>query len=94
MFPFKEKIIKESSEFVLVERTFSNDLSSEELTWHRDKEEREVILKKGTGWYIQFDNNLPVLMSSDNVYKISRYTWHRIINKNRTSLTIEVKKYK
>lgn len=94
MLPFKENIIQENSKFVLVERIFNNDLSSEELTWHRDKEDREIILKKGTGWYIQFDNNLPVLMSSNNVYKIPSYTWHRIINKNRTNLTIEVKKYK
>ena len=94
MFPFKEKIIKESSKFVLVERKFSNDLKSEELTWHRDKEDREVILKKGTGWYIQFDNSLPVLMSVNNVYIIPSYSWHRIINKNKTNLTIEVKKYK
>ena len=89
-----KNIIQENSKFVLVERTFNNDLSSEELTWHRDKEDREVILKKGKGWYIQFDNRLPILMSANNVYNIPSYSWHRIINKNRTNLTIEVKKYK
>lgn len=92
--PFEEKLIEENNSFVLVERTFNKNIDDRELVWHRDKEDRDVILKEGKEWYIQMDNELPVLMSNDSVYKIPSYTWHRIINKNRTKLIIEVKKYK
>ena len=74
-------------------REFSQDTPSFEFVWHRDKEDRDITLKEGEEWYIQMDNELPVLMSNDNVYKIPSYTWHRIINKDRTKLIIEVKKY-
>ena len=92
--PFKEKVLEENNKYLLVERVFNKDLDSEQLIWHRDKEDREVILQKGSGWYIQLDNKLPVLMIKETNYIIPKYTWHRIINKDNTELTIKVRKYK
>lgn len=94
MLPFKEVILEEKSEYLLVQRTFNGDLDEEELIWHRDKEDRELILIEGEDWYVQLDNELPRLMSKDASYKIPRSTWHRIINKNRNNLVINVRKYK
>ena len=94
MLPFKEVIPEEKSEYLLVQRTFNGDLDEEELIWHRDKEDRELILIEGEDWYVQLDNELPRLMSKDASYKIPRSTWHRIINKNRNNLVINVRKYK
>jgi len=94
MFPFKESLIEDNEEYVLVERTFKKDLSSDELIWHRDREDREITLKEGEGWYIQLENELPQLMQKDFIFKVYKETWHRIINKNRTKLIINVRKYK
>jgi len=92
--PFKEVLLESNTQYVKVLREFSKDLNSEELNWHRDKEDRLVEVKKGSGWYLQMENEIPVLMSEGLKFRIPKYTWHRIINKNRTNLVIEVRKYK
>ena len=90
---FEEKIIEETSTYVLVQRSFCED-SYDKLEWHRDKEDREVILVEGDGWYIQMENELPRLMQKESLFKIPKEIWHRIINKNGTKLIINVRKYK
>ena len=92
--PFDESIIKETEKYIVVQRSFDNKLGNEELVWHRDKEDREIYLIEGEGWYIQFDNELPNLMQKNVSYKIPSETWHRIINTNETKLLINVRKYK
>ena len=92
--PFKEVLLESNTQYVKVLREFSKNLNSEELNWHRDKEDRLVEVKKGSGWYLQMENEIPVLMSEGLKFRIPKYTWHRIINKNRTNLVIEVRKYK
>ncbi len=92
--PFKEVLLESNTQYVKVLREFSKDLNSEELNWHRDKEDRLVEVKKGSGWYLQMENEIPVSMSEGLKFRIPKYTWHRIINKNRTNLVIEVRKYK
>jgi len=91
---FEEKIIKETPTYFLVQRSFCKDLCEEELVWHRDKEDRDIFLVEGKGWYIQMENELPKLMTEGTSFEIPKYTWHRIINKNRTNLVIEIRKYK
>ena len=75
-------------------REFSRDTDSSEFIWHRDKEDREVMLVEGDGWYIQMENELPRLMQKESLFKIPKEIWHRIINKNGTKLIINVRKYK
>ena len=94
MLPFKEKIIEENKNFILVQRNFMSILSEEELNWHKDKEEREVFLVEGDGWYLQIENEIPILLQKGSIFKIPKETWHRIINKNGTNLIINVRKYK
>ena len=94
MLPFKEKIIEETETYLLVQRDFMSSLNSEELNWHMDKEDREVFIVEGDGWYIQMENELPQMMQKDSIFKIPKETWHRIINKNGTNLIINVRKYK
>ena len=92
--PFKEVLLESNSDYSKVLREFSKDLSNEDLNWHRDKEDRLIEVKSGHEWYIQFENELPRLMLEGLKFRIPKYTWHRIINKNRTNLVIEVRKYK
>ena len=94
MLPFKEKFIEENENFILVQRNFMSMISEEELNWHKDKEEREVFLVEGDGWYLQMENEIPILMQKGSIFKIPKETWHRIINKNGVNLVINVRKYK
>ena len=94
MLPFKEKIIEETENYILVQRDFMSTLIEEELNWHMDEEDREVFVVEGDGWYLQIENELPQLMQKESIFKIPKETWHRIINKNGTKLIINVRKYK
>jgi quercetin dioxygenase-like cupin family protein len=91
---YKEILLEETKTYYLVQRIFSKDLCEEELVWHRDKEDRDVFIVEGDGWYIQKDNELPQLMQKGSIFKIPKETWHRIINKNGVNLVINVRKYK
>ena len=42
MFPFKEEVLETSKTYTLVKREFDNNLTSEELIWHRDREDRDI----------------------------------------------------
>ena len=93
-FPFEEELLEENKNYILVRRKFSKDLDSKELVWHRDKEDREIKLISGQHWYIQFENKLPAVIRKNDLIKICKQTWHRIINKKYTELVMEIKKYK
>lgn len=73
----------------LLIREFSKDVDSSELVWHRDKEDRLVVVKEGTGWMLQAENKLPESLSEGSIHFIPRNTYHRII-KGSTSLVIEI----
>jgi len=71
-------------------RTFSKDVESHELKWHRDKEDRTVTPINENDWYFQRDNSLPEPI--DKTIKIKANEWHRVI-KGTTDLTIKVVKH-
>jgi len=92
--PFKETILELNSKYTKVLREFNENLDHEDLYWHKDKEDRLIEVKEGSGWYLQLENELPQLMIEGLNFQIPKNTWHRIINKNSTNLVIEVRKYK
>ncbi len=71
-------------------RHFSQDLSSFELVWHRDKEDRYVEAVHDTDWKFQFDNDLPVDLSNKKLF-IPKETYHRLI-KGTGDLTLKIYK--
>lgn len=73
--PFKE--IKSGN---ISFRKFSEKINSDELHWHRDKEDRIVIPLKETNWMFQRDNQLPEPIFGK--IKINAGEWHRIIKGN------------
>jgi len=75
MLPFKEKSISEN----LVLREFSKTGISDEQMWHRDAENRKVIVVESGGWSFQIDNSLPVNLSNGDEIFIPKETWHRVI---------------
>lgn len=59
-------------------RSFSKDVLSEELVWHRDKKNRIVTVLEGEGWEIQFDEELPRAIVVGEKITIPAYAFHRI----------------
>ena len=70
-------------------RTFPNDTKSDELIWHRDKEDRIVEAVENTNWLFQMDNQLPIKIEGEIF--IPKNTFHRII-KGDGDLKVKVQK--
>lgn len=70
-------------------RTFSKDVDSEELKWHRDREDRIVTPVSHNDWMFQRDNQLPQPIEGE--IRIGRGEWHRVI-KGTTDLVVRVQK--
>lgn len=70
-------------------RTFSRDLDSEELKWHRDNEDRTVTPVAKNDWMFQRDNFLPEPI--DKPIFIAKGEWHRVI-KGTTELEVRIEK--
>jgi hypothetical protein len=70
-------------------RTFSQNIDSQELKWHRDREDRIVNPIGNNDWMFQRDNCLPEPI--DKEIFIKKGEWHRVI-KGTTDLEIKVKK--
>lgn len=85
MFPFKQRKINEST----LIREFSKDVDSNELIWHRDRNDRIVEVISGRGWKFQRDNAHPVLIREGDVFKISAGKYHRLI-KGKTDLRLRI----
>lgn len=69
-------------------RSFDQNISEEELVWHRDREDRIVKALHQTDWQIQLENQLPIPFTE---IFIPRGLYHRVI-KGTGNLTIEVTK--
>ena len=59
-------------------REFSQNTSSFELVWHRDKEDRYVEAINDTDWALQLDNDVPRKLVKDKLF-IPKETYHRLI---------------
>lgn len=82
--PFKQEIFGDK-----IVRTFSVDVESEELKWHRDRENRIVEVIEGGFWYLQMDNELPVQLIDGKKYYIPEGVYHRVI-KGHKNLKVEI----
>lgn len=70
-------------------RTFSKDTLTEELVWHRDRNDRIVEVLEGDNWEIQFENQLPQTLNVGEEYVIPAYTYHRI-KRGTTDLKVKI----
>ena len=83
--PYEQKNL--NNEVLL--RTFSKDVLSEELVWHRDHNDRIVEVLEGENWEIQFENKLPQSLKIGEEYVIPAYTYHRI-KRGTTDLIVRI----
>lgn len=85
MLPFTEEIIDE-----IKIRTFSDQTSSEEFIWHRDYHDRKVVvISCGNGWRYQLDDNVPIIINTNDTFFIPKATYHRVI-KGSGSLVVKI----
>jgi hypothetical protein len=68
-------------------REFDQNISEEELVWHRDEEDRIVEAVEPTDWLFQFDNELPQPITW---IFIPKGVYHRVI-KGSGTLKIKIK---
>lgn len=86
MKPYKD--IKNDNTFI---RTFDNNIGPIELMWHRDVQDRTIQVIEGSGWQLQLENKLPVLLNSCENYFIPKLEWHRLIKTdNNTDLIVKI----
>ena len=77
MFPFEQ--INLTNGFL---RIFSIEVESEDLYWHKDKQDRRIEVISGEGWMFQSDNEIPIKLSPGDKFKIEKNTFHRISKGN------------
>lgn len=73
-------------------RTFQHSAADSLFEWHRDKEERLVyVIYAGTGWKFQRDNELPVLLiSNQSTFRVKPEEYHRIIKGDEGPLVLYI----
>lgn len=71
--PYSEK--KEDGHII---REFSQNTSSMEFVWHRDRQDRYVQSLHSTDWQVQLDNQLPQVLSENPLF-IPKETYHRVV---------------
>ena len=86
--PYKERIINESISI----RGFSSNISKKDLVWHRDHENRKVVIIEGSGWQFQRDNELPFLLKEGDTITIRAREYHRLIKGNSDLIVKIIKK--
>lgn len=84
-FPFKETKLG-NNQYI---REFEDYVDSEELEWHRDREDRIVEIVQNDNWEFQMDNELPVVMTGS--FFVPKETYHRII-KGSGKLIVKITK--
>lgn len=87
LFPFTEEKISDN---VFI-RTFTENITNDELVWHRDHENRIIEVIQSNGWKLQIDNCLPQSLNNGSTIAIEACIWHRII-KGDGNLIIKITK--
>lgn len=86
--PFKLVEISETEQV----RLFSAKEKTDEMDWHRDREDREVTPVSGSGWMLQLDNQLPISLDKTQSYFVPKGVWHRVIKtSNADDLLVRIK---
>ncbi len=70
-------------------RVFKESVDSDELKWHRDREDRIVEVIESNNWFLQMDNELPKKLLKGKKYHIPEGVFHRVI-KGKGDLKIKV----
>ena len=73
-------------------RVIKEDVEDQQLIWHKDRKDRVVKVIYGTGWKLQYDNELPTDLELGKTYYINKEQFHRL-HKGNSELKLEIKEY-
>ena len=73
--PFEEQYIADKTSV----RVFSQLVDPEDLKWHQDDETRIIEVIEAGGWFIQYDNELPMPLQENKTYLVRKGEWHRVL---------------
>ena len=73
-------------------RVFKENVKDKQLIWHKDRKDRVVKVVWGTGWKLQYDDELPVELEPGRNYYIKKEEFHRL-HKGNSELKLEIKEY-
>ena len=71
-------------------RLFKENVSSGELKWHFDKQDRKVKVVKSNNWMLQMDNDIPKPLKEGQTIFIPKDVYHRVI-KGQGDLIVKIK---
>jgi hypothetical protein len=63
-------------------RHFDANIQEEDLVWHRDENDRLMIVEESNGWKFQFDDELPFTLLKGMFIRIRKMKYHRLIKDN------------
>ncbi len=84
--PFTEEFLDKNA----VIRRFDPTADDHLYKWHRDPEAREITVLNENDWKFQFDNKIPQKLEINNIIKIKKGEYHRLI-KGSTLLSLEIR---
>ena len=73
-------------------RVIKEDVEDQQLIWYKDRKDRVVKVIYGTGWKLQYDNELPTELELGKNYHINKEQFHRL-HKGNSELKLEIKEY-
>jgi len=76
---FTGKPYTETKNANIITRSFAETVDDTDLIWHRDRSDRKITIIEGNDWYLQMDNQLPILLEKDKDYFIPKEEFHRVI---------------
>ena len=71
-------------------RVFKENVKDKQLIWHKDRKDRVIKVVWGTGWKLQYDNDLPIELEPGRNYYIKKEEFHRL-HKGNSELKLEIK---
>lgn len=83
--PYKEQI-KDNIKY----REFDPKVETDELVWHRDRENRTITVLEGKGWFFQMDNEIPKEMCAGDILEVKKMDYHRLYKSGTTPLKISI----
>ena len=83
--PYTQQYLSENS----FRRIFEDSVETEELVWHRDRNNRTVKVIKSDGWKFQEDNKIPITLKEGDTLHINAFEYHRIL-KGKGQLIVEI----
>jgi hypothetical protein len=83
--PFEE--VKENG---IKTRLFKENINTNELKWHFDKQDRKVKVVKSNNWMLQMDNDIPKPLKEGQTIFIPKGVYHRVI-KGSGDLIVKIK---